>query len=99
MGALLDWCLLLDGDERDCHLPLCCNASGLWQAKPGVPLNWPMILVSWYGANAYSLWVHGRDWHEYKDAKQGFLPTEAQWEYAARGVAPVRFPWGNASAS
>lgn len=27
------------------------------QVKPGVPPNWPMILVSWYGANAYALWA------------------------------------------
>ena len=27
------------------------------KVKPGVPPNWPMILVSWYGANAYALWA------------------------------------------
>lgn len=27
-----------------------------WQVKSGVPVSWPMILVSWYGANAYVPW-------------------------------------------
>lgn len=34
------------------------------QVKPGVPPNWPMILVSWWGANAYSLWVPRKRWED-----------------------------------
>jgi len=96
--VLLDWCLLEEDDDRTSHVPLLETADG-WKAKPGVPLSWPMILVSWYGANAYSLWAHGQDWHSYKSAAQSFLPTEAQWEYAARGPEPARFPWGDAEAT
>jgi len=98
---LSDWFVLGAKDKRAEHMLIRREADG-YHPLPGTE-RWPMILVSWYGANAYSLWANGREWRHYRDEfgnREGsFLPSEAQWEYAARGMRYQPFPWGDAAAT
>ena len=95
--VLADWFVLDPDDDRNEHM-LVEQVGSEWRPLAGAE-RWPMILVSWYGANAYSLWANGRDWWGYRGEDgaepESFLPTEAQWEYAARGARYRTFPWGD----
>jgi len=59
-----------------------------WDEQKQHP-NRPVVGVSWYEASAYAAWRAA-------NGESGCrLPTEAEWEYAARGKDGRKYPWGN----
>ena len=63
-----------------------------WNEQCNYP-NWPVVNVCWFEAMAYSCWLDAQV------KKEGYvirLPTEAEWEKAARGCDNRRYPWGPA---
>lgn len=55
-----------------------------WKPRAGTAMQ-PVVMVSWYAADAYSRWANGHDWAA-EGSVRGLLPSEAQWEYAAQGA-------------
>lgn len=49
----------------------------------------PVVQISWFDALEYCRWLTNKTGHKYR------LPTEAEWEKAARGGDKRIFPWGN----
>jgi len=59
-----------------------------YQPKSGFE-NEPVNVVPWAGAQAFCEWLSA------KTGKTFRLPTEAEWEFAARGEQSRKYPWGN----
>lgn len=59
-----------------------------WTDSPGANENLPMMCLSWYDAFAFCAW------------DGGYLPSEAEWNYAAAGGSEQRaFPWSSPASS
>jgi len=68
---------------RKCVEAGACREPGCWNDERYSAPDQPVVCVSWDGAQDYAAWTGGR------------LPTEAEWEKAARGTDGRIYPWGN----
>ncbi len=79
------WNAQLAGDEANWDLNLACDASEYtWTPSPGANERHPVNCVTWYEAYAFCAW------------DGGFLPSEAEWNYASAGGSEQRvYPWSS----
>ncbi|MBZ0281963.1 MAG: SUMF1/EgtB/PvdO family nonheme iron enzyme [Anaerolineae bacterium] len=62
---------------------ICSNTPVSMAPGPARQIDLPVTVVTWTEAKTYC------------QSRGGDLPTEAEWEYAARGPSGLKYPWGN----
>jgi formylglycine-generating enzyme required for sulfatase activity len=73
-----------DGNVAPTNANLACYNFPTWTNTAGSQENLPINCVNWYEAYAFCIW------------DGGFLPSEAEWGYAAAGGSEQReYPWGS----
>jgi formylglycine-generating enzyme required for sulfatase activity len=79
-------CLTWDGDGY-------VQAAHLGWRNPGFSQSdeHPVVCISWQDAQAYARWLSTKTGHQYR------LPSEREWEYAARAGTSTPYPWSGAS--
>jgi formylglycine-generating enzyme required for sulfatase activity len=87
IGAELPEFDIMDNEVTNAQYRQCIEAGGCqppntWKYNPG-DVNKPAASLNWFHATAYCVWLRGR------------LPSDAEWEKAARGPDSSYFPWGN----
>ena len=85
------------GGEEGC--PLLLNAYyNKWDTTPGgswrnpgyaIADSQPVVCVSWHDARAFIAWLNGKTGSNYR------LPSDAEWEYAARAGSTTAYSWGD----
>jgi formylglycine-generating enzyme required for sulfatase activity len=78
------------GEWRACAAAAACPAAG---AEHDPDPRHPIALVSWDEAQLYLSWLGRRTGRQYR------LPSEAEWEYAARAGSETQYTWGNTETS
>ena len=66
-----------------------CRGHSWNEAEVGRGEGRPVVSVSWDDAQAYVRWLSAKTGKRYR------LPSESEWEYAARAGAPTLPPWGD----
>jgi formylglycine-generating enzyme required for sulfatase activity len=76
------WSASLATTTAEWNGELSCGGAASWSLVPDTRERWPANCVSWYDAYAFCIW------------DGGFLPSEAEWNFAASGGSEQRvYPW------